>query len=230
MKILTLLMCLMWGAGWARAAFTMADIRLWAGAPTGPGVQSAALVVDWNDGQAPLAWGYRWIGSNQTGRDMLRAIAAADPRFTLQGLQTGFVSNFAFDVDLNGQPERFRPGWDGVSKFWTYSVNNAVFTDPNDFSKNSHIVPPNTKVVPNGDPFALSSAGRWISSSTGVLERPLVDGSWDGFRYDDGSGAIDEPVAASPIPEPSSALFLVMSLACLATRRRRARAAMSERE
>ena len=55
------------------------NIQYW----VGNGRNHAALVVKWDDGNGNntnLVWGYRWSGK-ATGVDMLKAVAAADPRF-----------------------------------------------------------------------------------------------------------------------------------------------------
>ncbi len=207
----------------AFAAFSLADIDFWTGPDAGPDINEAALVIDWNDGQPAQAWGYRWLGSEtKTGQNLLLDITSNDPRLSIQGIESGFVSHFSLDYNLDGAAEQFRPGWDGVANFWNYYVNNGVFSDPDDFTKNSHIVPPNTEVIPNGDPFADSDPGSWVTSNTGVIDRPLVNGSWDAFIYADGMVAVSEPVAVAvaPIPEPSTLGLLLLGLLSLGRRRR----------
>ena len=62
----------------ARAAFTSQDVRFWIGPDDGPGIASAVLVISWDDGLAPLAWGYRWdSASPRTGADLLAAVLGA---------------------------------------------------------------------------------------------------------------------------------------------------------
>ncbi|MGI8603591.1 MAG: hypothetical protein ACR2OZ_11420 [Verrucomicrobiales bacterium] len=206
----------------AQAAITLADLQFWVGPPPETGIAQAVLVIDWRDGTPGLAWGYRWPSSqSKTGRDLLAAIVAADPRLTAQGLENGFVSDLAFDADQNGLAERFRPGFDPTTgEFWDYFVNNEVYFDSVDFTKNGHIVLPATTVVPLGNPYDGTESGRWVESSTGVLARPLVDGSWDGFVYAPfGGTGPAEPVAAAPVPEPLSAA-LAFSALILTLRRR----------
>ncbi len=205
------------------AALTLADVQFWTGPGSGPGISEAAVVFDWNDGQPPLVWGYRWDSAQRrTSADMLAAILGADPRLSLAGLAGGFVSHVGFDADLNGSPDRFRPGYDpAISSYWAYFVNNEVYYHPTDFSQNSHIVPPNTTVIPNGDPYAALFPGTWISSSTGVTGRELADGSWDGFIYDVGLVGPREPLPVSPIPEPAAPLLLVVAVLAGCQRRHR---------
>ena len=201
------------------AALSATDLNVWVGPSAGPGINEAVLVVEWADGAPGLAWGYRWPATqNATGRDLLAAVIGTDARFRADGLGTGFVANLSFDADRNGAPERFHPGFDPVTtEFWNYFVNNDVYYDPADFTKNGHVVPPATSVVSLGNPYA---EGRWVSSSTGVLDRPLVHGSWDGFVYAAMSNGPLEPVAAPPIPEPASCLLAALALALSGRRQR----------
>ncbi len=203
------------------AAFSLQDIRFWSGSDS-PGALRAVLVLDWDDGLAPLAWGFRWMPSNPaTATDMLQTILREDPRLNIAGVDDEFLSHFSFDADLDGAPERFRPGWDGVSRFWNYLVNNEVYFHPDDFTQNGHVVPPATEIIPLGNPYDPDDPAPWIFSSTGIHNRPLAEGSWDGFIYGDGSRNPAEPVAVSPIPEPSGPALAALSFALLARRRRR---------
>ena len=206
----------------APAAITTADLEFWIGSAPGPGISEAVLVLDWRDGAPGLAWGFRWNpAESKSGRDMLAAVAGADPRLTVQGLESGFVSNFGFDANRDGTPERFRPGFDpGTGEFWDYFVNNEVYLDPIDFTKNGHVIPPATAVVPLGNPYDGGGPGRWVESSTGILDRPLVDGSWDGFAYAVfGGPGPDEPLPVS-IPEPATLLLTGLLPVLLIFRRR----------
>ncbi len=202
--------CLFATAPPLRAAFTLQDIAFWTGTPDGPDVNEAVLVVDWSDGSTPLAWGYRWPAAEpRTGRDLLAAVVAADARLSVGGLASGFVSHFAWDADRDGTADLFHPDYDAAtSRFWSYFVNNDVHEDPVDFTKNSHIVPPATSVVPLGNPYAETT---WTASVTGVLDRPLADGSWDGFHWVATPVGPGEPVAAPLIPEPATISLLLLS-------------------
>ncbi|MEM7386481.1 MAG: hypothetical protein AAF514_16185 [Verrucomicrobiota bacterium] len=138
----------------ARGAISLNEINYWVnGTSPGAGDQRAALVIDWDDGSTPLTWGYHWpAGETRTGQDLVFAVTMADPRLSIDGISTGFLSNFGFDANLDGQPENFRPGWDGVANFWNYFVNNEVFTHPTDFTLNGHVIPPAT-TVDRSDPY-----------------------------------------------------------------------------
>lgn len=80
------------------------NIQYW----VGNGRNHAALVVKWDDGKGNntnLVWGYRWSGK-ATGVDMLKAVAAADPRFYMlvnEGTQYGTaVGGLGYDINGNG--------------------------------------------------------------------------------------------------------------------------------
>lgn len=201
------------------ASLQVSDIQVWLGLPAGAGVNESVLVIDWRDGDAPWAWGYRWDSSlSHTGGDMLSALVLAEPRFSVSGIASGFTQNFAWDADQNGTPERFNAGYNSTTEeFWVYSVNNAQqsgnFID-GAAPTGAHVLPP------NGNPY---DGGSWVSSNTGILGRPLANGSWDGFSYSTFSmGAANEPVSAPAlVPEPSGALLVCSGLLLIAVRRRR---------
>lgn len=210
-------------AGPVRAAFTLDDVAFWTGASDGPGVHRAALVIDWNDGLQPasFAWGYRWPANEaRTGADLLRAVVDADPRLTVDGIESGFVQAFRLEFAGFGEdsPVRFRPGFNpDTGEFWNYWVNNPV--EAGNFTATSHLLPP------NGDPFAAEMPGTWFTSNTGIFDRPLADGSWDGFIYAEFAGlAPREPEAIGvPVPEPSAVALVAAGAGfCLAGRRRTA--------
>ncbi len=207
----------------AEAALTMADVTTWAGIPEAPGVNHAVLVIDWADTQGSLLWGYRWAaGQSRTGIDLLAAVIGADPRLTASGLAANFITNIGWDADLNGSKDRFHPGYDaGTQAYWNFFVNNEVYYHPTDFSQNGHIVPPALVVEPLGSPFDGAGPGRWVESSTGPLDRPLVDGSWDGYIWQPyGAGA-----PGLPVPEPGSVGLCLLGAGGWLLRRRRGAAA-----
>ena len=61
----------------AASTFAASDIRYW----VGTGASQAVLAVNWAD--TALAWGYRFDGEKSVS-DMLNAIAADDPRFSIE--------------------------------------------------------------------------------------------------------------------------------------------------
>ena len=221
MKHKNLLACKGWALALAclltspvRAAISVTDIQIWAGS----GPHQAALVIDWADGSPALLWGYRWAdGANPTGNDLLRAIMGVDSRLRVPGLDaaTNFISAMEYDADGNGIYERSQTS--ALGPYWGYTVNNEVYYDPVDFHLNSHLLPP------NGNPY---DGGAWVDSSTGILDRPLADSSWDGFAFGDFSFTTftgpqpAAPVAALSVPEPVNLWRLVVC--ALIVRRRRA--------
>jgi hypothetical protein len=146
---------------------------------------------------------------------MLGALmAASNGAFTASGLDGGFV------FDLQWQGNSF-PGFNpGTGQYLQYFVNNAqVSGNFNDGASpgGAHVLPP------LGSPYDEAGPGEWISSNTGVLGRPLVDGSWDGWVYaafgDPGPAqAVNAPAA---IPEPGS-ILLVAGASLTLLRRKRA--------
>ncbi len=206
-----------------QAAFTFNDIDFWVGS----GDSQAALVIDWNDGATTTsyAWGYRWDSAeSRTGADLFLDVVEADPRLTSAnrgGESSLFLTGISFDPDATGsivalsqaQPDVFVP--DEPFPFFNYFVNNEVFNDPDDFANNSHVLPP------NGEPYAADAPGTWISSSTGPSGRPLANGSYDGWSFGVfGTLAPGEPLAASAVPEPSSAILALLVAPVLLRRRR----------
>lgn len=201
------------------ATFLVSDIENWLGMAPGVGVSESVLVVDWGDGQQPWAWGFRWDSSlSLTGGDMLQALVLAEPRFSVSGLAGGFVSDFGWAGDLPESLDRFRGGFNpDTGEYWTYSVNNAQQAG----NFNNGAAPDGAHVLPPlGNPY---EDGEWVSSNTGVLGRPLVDGSWDGFFYGTfGSGGPGLPVSAPTlIPEPSTFFLAGLGILMLGLRRGR---------
>jgi hypothetical protein len=187
--LLALLVALPTAAG----AFTFADIQFWVGS----GSNQAGLVIDWYDGKDPvsLAWGFRWDGV-ATGRTMLDAIKAADPRLFENYVGPTVVFGLGYDLDGDGfvyvpggsetgqaadPDDHYQEGW-MIAGYWSYWVKPSD-TDP------------------------------WTWSLVGIADRILTDGCWDGWKFAPAptwdSGEPSEPVAAV-VPEPSS-LFVISS-------------------
>jgi hypothetical protein len=200
--------------GAATGAITFNGIRLWAGDPAGPATSEAALIVDWRDGSSPVVWGYRWPSTeNRTGLDMLAAILGADP--ALRTDSAFFPNAISLGSRTRSYDDLGTPSYlDDL--YWNYWVNNEVFFHPTDFRLNGHIVAPATSVIPLGDPF---SSGRWVESSTGTADRPLADGSWDGFAFGPYGTTPNDPAT---VPEPRTAgLAFAAIAACFLRRSRR---------
>lgn len=206
------------GAAHGTIVNSMADVKFWVGS----GPNSAVLILDWQDGKnlpgdtagQALAWGFRWgAAQTRTGMDMLLAIAAADPRLEVQLDNRGF-GNIVFGIyhDLNGNggtyqfdpnnelgsasdPEdHFREGW-LFNGFWGYRV---------------------------GAMTGMDLPLLWSESGTGAASRTLTNGAWDAwvFSTDLINFSIPTPVAAAAaIPEPGSALLLIVGGFILRRRR-----------
>lgn len=83
-------------------SFSMHDVVFWVGA----GPDSTVLVVDFHDGadHSSYAWGYLHDGT-ATGADLLAAVAAADPLFTVD-ISGGFLSDLSYNghMGIGGAP------------------------------------------------------------------------------------------------------------------------------
>jgi len=173
--------------------------------------------IQW-PGQSAWAWGFRWNSAEtRNGRDLLLALAGVDPRFSFTG--SGFISDLRWDADLNGTPEYFFPGFNGTTgEYMNYFVNNDQQPD----NYNNGAAPSGAHLLPPlGGPYDEAGPGRWVSSNTGVLGRPVVDGSWDGWVYSEGSRTPALAVnAPSPVPEASASLLLCLAGGALLHRRR----------
>lgn len=204
------------------ATFLTSDITNWIGPAAGAGISEGVLVIQW-PGQTAWAWGFRWeTTQTRNGRDNLLALAGADGRFTVVG--GSFISDLRWDADLDGTPEFTFPGFDaGTGSYLNYFVNNNMQA-PDNYNDGAsdgtptggaHVLPP------LGSPYDEAGPGDWVSSNTGVLGRPVVDGSWDGWVYSNGSVEPGLPVnAPAPVPETSSALLLVLTGGLLLRRSR----------
>jgi hypothetical protein len=195
------------------AAASLDDIQFWAGA----GAHRAALVIDWQDAQAPqsLLWGFRWDGT-ATGLDMLQAVVSADPRLYAHLGQFGWgTAVFGLGYDLNGNG--------------AFAVNPPVAFDSGGLALDTN--PDDARAaVDAGDHWREgwntgfwayylkgSSGDAWESAMTGAADRVLSDGAWDGYSFAAGfvSAAPGEPVPAA-VPEPGTLVLLVLGALALA--------------
>lgn len=190
------------------------DIQYWIGS----GANRAALVLQWNDGIAPVAfaWGYRWDGA-ATGLDMLRAIAGttriedpagdpvgsgagADSRLSLGLVEYSFgLSVLSLEYWPRVGPVRTRSDW--FNGYWEYLIRGGHFAY-DDWETGDMAL---YEVAGSGlyDPQA------WTSSPIGAGERPLLHGAWDAYSFAPRSQPrpVEQPVAAGlPVPEVSCAM------------------------
>jgi len=215
------LVCL---AGEAHASFTFTDIEFWVGA----GSNEAAFVLDWNDGitHETLAWGYRWDGS-ATGEDMLRDVVTADINLYAKISSPGDfgISTFGFGYDNDGDgfgiDDGTMFGSDGIAVTTTDNADGAMSLDPDDHYQEGWFTDGfwTYWTSDTGSPY---DGGSWSSPSTGVSDRVLVDGSWDGFSFDPAFSFEDPPSlpVAATVPAPG-ALALIVGAALPGRRRRR---------
>lgn len=207
------------------------DIDYWVGS----GTNQAALVIDWNDGIAPvsLAWGFQWDGA-ATGWEMLTAIAAADSRLTLMthpnfdaifalyydvtGTNAGFVAGTPGDLGgpengaANNPGDHYAEGW--YSGYWAYSLYGGDFEyDIYDNSPPYDYIGPGTYDVAGSTTYPVT----WESGNIGAGSRDLANGYWDAWSFNGGN--IDQPTAAA-IPEPTTLLLTALAGGFLALRRR----------
>lgn len=204
---------LLCSATFARSAISFTDIRLWAGAAPGEGINEAALVVDFHDGSPGLIWGYRWSAQeSRTGQDMLDAILGVDGSLNVDN--TFFPNTISYGARTRSFSDNGTETFTDDT-YWGYWVNNDVYYHPTNYLLNSHIVPPATEVVPLGNPYG---PGHWVESSTGATGRPLVNGSWDAWSYGEFLTQAGEPVAA--VPEPGAAVLLAAGAVWILTRRK----------
>lgn len=73
------------------ATIDPADIRYW----IGEGQNEMVLIVNWNEPDTALAWGYRFSEDEITLKDVMDGIVAVDPRFGYEG--TSYVSDITFN-------------------------------------------------------------------------------------------------------------------------------------
>ena len=97
------------GPTYVDATIDPADILYW----IGEGQNEAVFIVNWNEPDTALAWGYRFNGSSVVVKDMMLDIAAADSRFDFTG--ESYVTDITFndgvlDLSLAGM-------------WWMYNVN-----------------------------------------------------------------------------------------------------------
>ncbi|MBQ8704452.1 MAG: T9SS type A sorting domain-containing protein [Bacteroidales bacterium] len=129
------------------ATIAASAIEYW----VGEGTNQAVLAVNWPD--TALAWGYRWNNS-ATVADMLNAVAAADPRFSIVPGSYG-IDDILF-VENGDTLRRLATSWWG-------STNNGVM----DMGMGQTLV--------DGD------FEKWADGTTGVLVDSVWVEDWGGY-------------------------------------------------
>jgi hypothetical protein len=202
---------------------SFSDITFW----VGTGDSEAALVIDWNDGNAPLLWGYRFNG-NPTGEDLLRDVVAADPNLYIRVDAPGPFGTPLYGIGHDRNSDGF-----GISDGTTFTAGVAETGVPDGFgfastsndADDSYAEGWNTGFW--GYYNAQNGGTGWSFASAGFSDRVLNDGDWDGwsfapaFNFTDPS---DGPAADASVPEPNTfAALLCGTLAMAAAFRRRNR-------
>lgn len=113
-RIFTLLLFVLAFTAKMSAQFTEADIKFW----VGEGPHTAVLVVDFRDGtnDPSFAWGFRYDeADNLTFLDMLNAVAAAEPEFSID-VAGGFLNDVFYNhhSQEDGEPDWWST-WSGES-------------------------------------------------------------------------------------------------------------------
>lgn len=225
MKIKTILslaggLSLAGAQAFAAPLFNMSDISNW----VGTGSNEAALVIDWNDGQDSIAWGFRYDGTASTA-DMVSAVLAADSDlYSIAASDyTGVTLGYGYDRDGDGFSV------DPSLSFDADGVATALSSEADGFSAvdvdDSFAAGWNTGYfgfyTSTDNPFVEG----WDYSMVGAGDYTLTDGSWSGFSWAPGFAETtpDSPFGAT-VPEPSTyaALAGALALGLVAMRRRRA--------
>lgn len=149
-------------AAMAESGIDFKRIRHWAGS----GQNSAALVIQFNDGKADCAyvWGYRWDGY-ASGEDMVRAVAAASGCLTVLVQNTGSMG-YTFDGAGLGKGREYLGHLE-------YDFQKAAVEGQVSFN----YFEPNTLMgqtsAPGNDTPAMVQAAIDTARTTGVIEHPL---------------------------------------------------------
>lgn len=182
------------------------EIDFW----VGEGNQRAALVIDWDeaDGTGPsLVWGYRWDGA-ATGRDLVRAVTAADARLFTKLNRSPSAANllYGFGYDRNGD-ENFSlssfQSFDSQGFAAGFAEDGTLPNDPRDLYAEGF-----------GDLgywhyLGREPGGEWVSSNSGFATRLLEDGDWDAWvftsLFDENNEPRDEDALISSRPDEALA-------------------------
>jgi hypothetical protein len=192
--------------------FTFDDVEFWIGS----GANRAALAIDWfeDDVNLPaLVWGYRWDGT-ATGRDMLSAIAAADPRLfiklgnsaanpvRLYGLGYDFDHDKEFGACSEFECTEFDD--DGFAYSGEIFIS-ATASDIDDLYREGwatgtgfwhYSIPESPGTNPYDD-------GSWSDIQVGMVTRTLTDGDWDSWAFQLSTTPPFSSNAENPMAAPS---------------------------
>ncbi len=220
-----LIAAIMIGPVTAESVTTLADIENWVGL----GDRQAGLVIDWNDGQEPQLWGYRFNGT-KSGQDMFFEIVGARAElFARVGPDGPFGRPiYGVGLDRNGGEFGISDEIGDESAIFLGSTiaetpvpdefdNAASSNDPGDSYQEGWFTGYWTYWNSTGQ-----SANRgWGSAATGAADRILSDGDWDGIRFDPTFSFLDPPAVTLSVPEPSAVAMLCAVCLTMLTRRQR---------
>lgn len=164
-------------------SFTFEMIQNWAG----EGANKAAVVIQWNDSREThaIVFGYRWDGEAYSA-DMIKAIAAADPRFYWLTHWTQYgntIAGFGWDRDEDGDITLYNNGVlqtatsEGTYTTTTYDYDDWTAGDADDFWAAGW--------YKGYWSFWTKSSvsAKFGYSQVGASSRKLEDGCWDGWNY-----------------------------------------------
>lgn len=172
MKKLLLLVALMGFTAMANA-FTIDDVKCWAGS----GSNRSVLILQWPDSVSKaLAFGYKWDGT-ATGAEMIEAITTANPRLKYEGSSSAYgmyITGFKYDTNNNGSfdddEDLSASGW-SVSGYWAYYLGTSL-------------------------------DATWTYAPVGCSSRKLTDGSVDAWAFAS-SGVTWKEIEAAPAVTPT---------------------------
>lgn len=103
------------------AQFDISQVQYWIGS----GADTSLLVVDFQDGSATPAYAWGYLHNGGTGADMVDAIAAADPAFSVEFV-SGFLNSvfYGTHAGIGGAPNYWST-WSGTS-IATFATNNGL--------------------------------------------------------------------------------------------------------
>ena len=204
-RLLAIVLSLIMNQAAGAAPFSFDDLQFWIGA----GTNRAALVIDWSDTSTTppaLAWGYRWDGT-ASGRDMLTAVIAADPRL------------FAKLGDSAANPRRvYGLGYD-ANNDEQFAIDDGTVFDTNGVEYTSS--PPDlaASITPTDyyaegwytgfwhygfTEFEPYGSGHWSDAGSGMASHTLVNGEWNSWvftpTFDFASFAMNPTAAPAPFP------------------------------
>lgn len=194
-------------SGWASMTFD--DIDVW----VGQGTNSAALVIDWNDGPSELVkvWGFRWEGT-ATAADMIMAVCEANAFLYAMGTVdinegTAF-GGFGYDADGDGFAisKGVYTGSFGANGFMT--IGSDTHFDGWDAADAGDVWESGWFVDGYWAYYSFQN-GAWTYPGAGASARVLTDGSWDGWSWSSSASGWDGGVPSiTVVPEPASLLLM----------------------